>query len=141
MNRRQEPAPWEGLITESRILAFHKRALSEHGGRSGGPQVGCVSAKLGAAWSAEEYVGGEAGIEGLTFASYLAFYLAKGHCFTDGNKRVAWLALVDVLAALGLRIAAGQDEAAAFMEDVATEGARPEDVRDWVAQRLAAVGE
>jgi death-on-curing protein len=115
--------------------------LSEHGGRPGGPQVGCVDAKLGAAWTAEEYVGGEAGIEGLTFATFLAFYLAKGHCFTDGNKRVAWLSMVDVLAALGLRIEVGHDEAAKFMDGVAGEGTKPEHVREWVADRLRGIEE
>jgi len=142
VNDRQEPEPWSALITEARILALHKRALAEHGGLPGGPQTGCVSAKLGGAWAAEGYVGGEAGIEGLTFATYLAFYLAKGHCFNDANKRVAWLAVVDVLAVLGLRVDAAQKDAADFVERVASlEGAdaRPEIVREWVTARLAEV--
>lgn len=142
MNDRQEPEPWSALVTEARILALHKRTLAEHGGLPGRSQPGCVAAKLGAAWAAEGYVGGEAGIEGLTFATYLAFYLVKGHCFNDANKRVAWLALVDVLAVLGLRIDAVQGEAADFVERVAElkgPDARPETVREWVTARLAEI--
>jgi death on curing protein len=53
-------------------------------------------------------------------ASYLLFYIAKNHCFTDGNKRVAWAVAVRVLRDDGLKINAGQDEAAAMVNDVVT---------------------
>jgi prophage maintenance system killer protein len=127
--------PWVSLTTEDRVLHLHQRSLRTHGGRPGGPLPGCVSAKLGAAWSAEGYIGDEAGIEGLTFATYLLFYLAKGHYFTDGNKRVGWLAMTDVLAVLGLGVRAAAEEVVSFVDQLIAD-TRPELARAWVTARL-----
>jgi death on curing protein len=131
--------PWSHLVTEERIADLHAASLVRHGGRRGAPKPGCVDGSLGAAWSAEQYTIDEDGVAGgLVFAGNLMFYLARNHCFVDGNKRAAWLAATEILLKHDLTIDAPEDEVFAFMEAVA-DGAveRAERVIEWIAARLA----
>jgi hypothetical protein len=72
------------------------------------------------------------------FAAFLLRSLVQDHCFVDGNKRVAWLAALDVLA-LGANLTLGVDEeeAANFVLRVADGTTRsiPE-IAAWLAERL-----
>lgn len=40
----------------------------------------------------------------------LLFYLATKHCYTDGNKRIAWACTTFVLLSFGLTVEATEDE-------------------------------
>jgi hypothetical protein len=93
-------------------------------------------------YNAEIYLEGKKHAKaGLAFASYALFYLVRNHCFVDGNKRVAWLAAADILAALGLGISATEDEAFALMENVISHVINGGDeVALWLASRLFATG-
>lgn len=54
----------------------------------------------------------------MPFAGYLLYYLAKNHCFLDGNKRVAWMSSMRVLAHFGLSLDATDDDAEQLVDDV-----------------------
>lgn len=70
---------------------------------------------------------------GFIFAAHLMFGIIKGHCLLDGNKRLAWVALFDVLASLELRIVASTDDAEAFCLGLCERGdASPGDVQAWL---------
>ena len=78
--------------------------------------------------------------EPLRVAVYLLVYLAKNHCFADGNKRVAWMALTDYLIMLGLTIKAEQVEVEEFVNNIsAAQGARADIAHAWIAARLVAL--
>jgi death-on-curing protein len=97
---------------------------------------GCIGAAANAAAYCEE---GDLDT-GLILAAYLLFYLARNHCFVDGNKRVAWLATVEVFKELQLTLDVPEDEAFAFTWDVASGAIRKvEEVAVWLAERLADV--
>jgi prophage maintenance system killer protein len=92
--------PYSSIIDEGRLLVLHAQGLKIGGvGKGSKASDGCLSGALGNAWTAEQYSLDErAEPLGLLFAVYLFDILLRAHCFVDGNKRVAWLALVHVLA-------------------------------------------
>jgi death-on-curing protein len=135
----RERAPWSALITVARVSELHAAGLQKYGGR-GGPSdpEDCIDAALGAAYSAELYtVGKRHATTGLAFSGFLIFYLAKRHCFTDGNKRVAWMSAMDVLAQHALSVRATTEEAKQIIDDIMdrkiNSGA---EVTAWLAPRL-----
>lgn len=70
-------------------------------------------------------------LDHIHIAAYLLFHIAKRHCFTDGNKRVAWAVAVDYLLQQGLRIIATEDEAAQLVEDVVCDILKTHQVIEW----------
>jgi prophage maintenance system killer protein len=93
-------SPYKAVIDEDRLLELHALGLKIGGvGKGSKAKEGCLSGALGNAWTAEQYgLDERAEPLGLLFAAYLFSILIRAHCFIDGNKRVAWLALVHVLA-------------------------------------------
>jgi death-on-curing protein len=132
--------PWVHLVDKARVLELHAKGLERYGGLMTEPKEGCVEGSLGNAWTAESYhEGADQELAGLTFAACTLLYLATNHCFTDGNKRVSWMALTDILAKLGLMVEATQDEAEAFVKQIADGSLRERPkVVAWIAERLAA---
>jgi death on curing protein len=57
--------------------------------------------------------------------------LAKNHCFLDGNKRIAWMAAVEVILREGLEVNATTDEAADLVLRVADNLCSREQVLEW----------
>ena len=140
--RSLEQAPWQAWTSVDRVLEIHSRALGEHGGLAGpSDSEQCVEGSLGAAYNAELYLEGKKHVKaGLPFAAYALVYLARKHCFVDGNKRVAWATSMDVLAALGLGVVATPDEAVALVESVISRQiADGADVARWMSPRLFAL--
>jgi death on curing protein len=132
------PEPWGSFTTVSRVIALQGEGLRRYGGRAGpaDPQ-GCVDGALGAALNAESYFEGRRHVlAGLPFAGFVLFYIAKKHCFVDGNKRAAWSTAADVLASLGLGIHASDDEAVELVEAVLAGHLDGADVVNWLAPRL-----
>jgi death on curing protein len=132
--------PWADLITRETLAELHAMSIKLHGGNDSLSQKeGCVDGALGNAWTAECYCDQPHLKGGLWFAAHLLFYLARDHCFTDGNKRAAWLAAVEVLRVLGLTLQSSDDDAEALCEDVI---ARKIDsalgVVSWMGSRLIA---
>lgn len=64
-------------------------------------------------------------------ASSLLYYIVKRHCFTDGNKRVAWAVAVDYLLRHNLAITATEDEAADFVLAVVENKHTAQSVIEW----------
>lgn len=99
---------------------------------------GCVDGAAGAALSgalcAEDK---QDGPDPLQVAAYLLRSLVKNHCFQDGNKRLAWSAALDYLHQNGYGISSPQDEAAYFVESIASgKLTAPRDIATWLAERL-----
>ncbi|MBW8877272.1 MAG: Fic family protein [Acidobacteria bacterium] len=138
------PDQWAGLITPDRILALHREGAARYGGDSTQRRtdVECVDGRIGSAVNAAAYCVEGDEDWGLILASYLLVYLAKDHCFVDGNKRVAWLAAIEIFKNLHVTINASPDDAYAFMLEV-SEGSstNASAVAVWFAERLEATEE
>jgi death on curing protein len=138
--------PWTRLISADQIIDLHSDLIKRYGGDPT-PSVdsvkdGCIERSLGAAWTAELYVGAEDSIPGLCFAGCLLFYLAKNHCFIDGNKRISWAASMQILLGLDLTLDVSELEAEAFcLSILAGDVASATDVSIWMADRLMAIEE
>jgi death-on-curing protein len=135
-------SPWLRWTSAERIMELHGIGLKSYGG----PQqptspTGCVDGAVGSAYSAEAYAEGRPHAKaGLEFAAHLLLYLVHRHCFVDGNKRIAWAACVDALAAQGLGVVATTDEAFDFMRSVIDHSVESgHDVAAWLAPRLFAL--
>jgi death-on-curing protein len=134
------PQPYEHVIDHGRVLELYGVGLLVgEKGRSGPPRDGCVEGALGNAWTAELYrQDDEAERAGLLFAAYLLVYLVRGHCFVDGNKRVAWLSFVDVLAYYGAEPNCETADVVALCNDLLSPGSttNADDVIEWLLPRL-----
>ncbi len=76
---------------------------------------------------------------GLSFAGCLFFYLIKNHCFVDGNKRIAWAAMVRVLLELGLTLDVDDDEAEQYcLRVIKSHDMDAVSVSLWLSERLVA---
>jgi death-on-curing protein len=133
------PEQWSGLISPERILALHREGAQRYGGdpTQRMQDVDCVDGRIGNAATAASYCPEGDADTGLILAAYLLYYLAKDHCFVDGNKRVAWLAMVEIFKNLQLTVRVPEDEAYSFMLDVSEGNVRDAGVvAVWLAERL-----
>jgi prophage maintenance system killer protein len=129
--------PYDRFCSLPRLQHLHARSVAEHGGSTGVRDALSPGATLGAAWTAEEYSAPPGAVPGLLFAVYLLFYFATKQCFVDGNKRISWLAMTDVLAGMGLEIDATIDEAEALVMAISNNQYRDvEPVYLWVVEHL-----
>jgi death-on-curing protein len=104
------------------------------------PRNGCVEGAIGNAVQAAAYYSEDDEPNPLHIASHLLRSLARDHCFIDGNKRVAWLACLEVLATHGrVTIDADEIEAAAFVESVADGSTDVPGIAGWLAARLSTI--
>ena len=127
------------LISQARVHELHSRALELWSGLPGTRDTDCVERSIGAGLTAGLYRAEEdSEPDVLTVAVHVSFYLARNHCFSDGNKRVAWMALVDQLAVVGLDVDVSQDDVVAQVAAVARGALSPDDLQEWVAARLVA---
>jgi death on curing protein len=134
-------SPWVDLITVEAVFESHQEAIRLHGGTAARPATAedCVKGSLGSlgnAWSAALYEEPEEAQKGLCFAAHALVYLVRNHCFTDGNKRVAWVAAMLVLAQYRLTVKATTDEAELLVNQIITEDLDAGAVLTWLAQRL-----
>lgn len=127
-------------LSPERVLELQHAAILAHGGTPGILKPGCVEGSVAAAESAEFYskqdVAKTGMQDGLCYASHLFMYLVKNHCFQDGNKRIAWLALVDSLRMFHLTIDESNEVAAAWVDSMAAQHPTVEEVANWLAPRL-----
>ena len=102
-------------VDKKLLLLLHDESLAEHGGASGLRDEGLLDSAL--ARPLNLLADGKP-----DFAELAAAYgvgLAKNHCFIDGNKRVAFLAVGLFLRLNRRRLAAPQAEATLTMQGVA----------------------
>lgn len=135
--------PWVRLVSVEDVLDLHAEAIARYGGDpSPSAKDGCIEKSLGAAWSAELYAGSDDGIPGLCFAGCLLFYLAKNHCFIDGNKRISWMTAMHVLLGMDLTLDATDLEAEHYCLSILNGDVKSAtDVSIWFADRLMAIEE
>jgi death-on-curing protein len=119
--------PSVGELTE-----LHSVAITAFGGAASPPKEGCVDRSIASAINASLYSTDDDGEPDLLLAAaHLLFYVAKNHCFADGNKRAAWSAVIRALDLNGIRVEADPDEAAELVEGVASGARTVRDILLW----------
>lgn len=120
--------PWPFIEIDD-VIALHSDAMVKYGGQDSQPKPGCVDSSVHGAVTAAMYADDEPDL--LSAVAYLLFYLAKNHCFVDGNKRVAWAAAIRTLEINGFRVQGEELEAASLVERVASGDVDVEFVIRW----------
>jgi death on curing protein len=117
------------------VVAIQGELIAEHGGLTGPPRQGDLEAALGRPINLHGYFETPPSLPPL--AAAYGFALARGHCFPDGNKRVA-LAIIDVFLRLnGLELMADEMDAVDIIHSLAAGDMTEEELADWIAAHLA----
>jgi death on curing protein len=113
------------------VVAIQGELIAEHGGPTGPPRQGDLEAALGRPVNLHVYSATPPSLPRL--AAAYGFALARGHCFPDGNKRIA-LAIIDVFLRLnGLELAADEMDAVDTIHSLAVGDLTEESVTEWLA--------
>jgi death-on-curing protein len=117
------------------VIAIQGELIAEHGGLTGPPRQGDLEAALGRPVNLHAYA--EAPLTLPRLAAAYGFALARGHCFPDGNKRVA-LAIVDVFLRLnGLALNADEMDAALTIQALAAGDLTEDALAEWITANSA----
>jgi death-on-curing protein len=118
----------------SELIELHRAAIDGYGGMPSPPKEGCLERSLAGAINASLYSAQDDADEPdlLLAAAHVLFYVAKNHCFSDGNKRVAWGAIIRVFDMNGIRINADPEDAGELVESVASGGRTVRDILVWL---------
>ena len=125
----------ERILPMPAVLVMHELLVDRFGGMRGVTEQGF--GKIEAALAAP-YVSmfGEDLYPDLASQAAVLFYrLARSHGFTDGNKRVALVALLNLLAEKGMRLAASEDELYEFVL-AAADTMSQDEVAAWIEARI-----
>jgi prophage maintenance system killer protein len=124
-------------ITVDQIIGIHDAALARYGGLPGIRQEGCLDQVHGNAMLAEQYMGNEDGSLGLCFIGSLMFYLIKGQCFVDVNKRTGLGVALFLLGALGITLSIDEIALKEHCENIATDTKMASgDVVRWLSENI-----
>lgn len=94
------------------ICAIHGEILAESGGSSGILNKGSLDSTLNKPKNLYFYSNKQASLYEL--AAAYGYGLVKNHCFVDGNKRIALIAVYTFLAVNGIELIASEEDAANF---------------------------
>ena len=120
------------------VVAIQGELIAEHGGLQGPPRQGDLEAALGRPVNLHAYCESPPTLPRL--AAAYGFALARGHCFPDGNKRVA-LAIVDVLLRLnGMELTADELDAVSTSQSLAAGELTEDQLAEWIAANSAKPG-
>jgi death-on-curing protein len=115
-------------LTYDQVVAIHSRQLRRFGGAPGMRDDGMLRSALERPinkWHYEQAALPELG------AAY-GFGLAKNHAFVDGNKRIAFMAMVVFLRRNGVRFAPDQAQATKMMLALAAGEVSEESLARWL---------
>lgn len=117
------------------VIAIQGELIAEHGSLSGPPRQGDLEAALGRAMNLHACSESPPTLPRL--AAAYGFALARGHCFPDGNKRVA-LAIIDVFLRMnGMELTANELDAVATIQSLAAGDLTEEQLAAWIISNSA----
>jgi death-on-curing protein len=109
---------------------IHSDQVTEHGGLAGPSREGLLEAALARPPNLYAYAPKEATMARLA-ASY-GYGLCRGHCFPDGNKRLALVAMDVFLRMNGRQLTAAEEDAVVTMLAVAAGELTEDELAAWV---------
>ena len=125
------------FLSETLVRGFHDKVISVVGGLPG-EYEGRLDSALSAVKTA--YCYGQISSP-TSLAGFYGHALACGHCFIDGNKRTALLAIVTVLLVHGIDVEPPQEEIADTIEAVASGKKSRDDLIMFLEQAIATLAE
>jgi death-on-curing protein len=128
MSQTDEPK-W---ITYDQAIAIHSRQLRRFGGAAGLRDEGMLRSALERPVNKRQYE--QASLPEL--AAAYAFGLAKNHAFVDGNKRIAFMAMMVFLRKYGIRFAPDQAQATKIILALAAGEVSERSLARWIADNL-----
>ena len=121
-------------LSPADLIAIHEQLLSEFGGMRGITEAGFGRLEAAAATPRASMFGEDIYPGVVENAAALCLAIVRGHPFSDGNKRVALVALGVALARNGARLAATNDEAYTAIMALARGELGREELVAWVEQ-------
>lgn len=116
-------------LTRRFLDAAHADQLKQHGGLAGVRDANVLESALARPKTKWGY---EPGISLLELGAAFAYGLATSHPYTDGNKRVAFIAMYTFLGLNDLEISVSQVEAVDVMLRVADGSLSEQDLAHWL---------
>ena len=117
-------------VPSDAVVAIHSALLQEHGGLVGSPRPDSLEAALARPKQLHQYTQPKPSLARL--AAAYGFALAKGHCFADGNKRLA-LSIIDVFLQInGWELAASEPDAVVTLQALAAGELTEEELTAWI---------
>jgi death-on-curing protein len=124
---------WRWVLAET-LYAMHDAQLAQHGGLDGVRDRNAVESAIARPPNLLDY--GAVEPDAAALAASYAYGLAKCHGFSDGNKRIAWLAARLFLADNGTTISFDTADAIDTMVDVAAGTCSEAEPATWFRDRL-----
>lgn len=117
-------------VPSNAVVAIHQALLQEHGGLIGPPRSDSLEAALARPQQLHHYTQPKPSVARL--AAAYGFALAKGHCFADGNKRVA-LSIIDVFLQMNSsELTASEPDAVVTIQALAAGELTEEGLAAWI---------
>lgn len=113
------------------VDALHFRQLQRFGGLHGVRDSGAIESALARPRNRWEYTGER---DLATLATAYGFGLTRCHGYSDGNKRIGFMAMAVFLDLNGFTLEAPEPEVVRIMLDVASGGIREEEFAAWVKE-------
>jgi death-on-curing protein len=110
------------------VIAAHDKQLARFGGPSGIRDRSALESALGRPINKWQYEQADLG----TCAAAYAFGLARNHPFVDGNKRVAFVALVAFLRLNEIAFRPDKAQALVIIQDLASGIVDEDGLRRWI---------
>ena len=119
-------------LTRVAVEAMHHDQLQEHGGLPGLRDENALESALARPRQRWAY---EPASDLAALAAAYGYGLTTNHSFNDGNKRIAFLAMVVFLGINGVELDALEEEVVAVMLDLASGKLGEEGLAAWVRAR------
>ncbi len=126
-------------IPEAAIRAMHAELLQEHGGLDGPVDENALGATLARPQQLEHYSNPAATLPQL--AAAYGFGFAKNHCFSDGNKRIALVAVDVFLQLNGYELVASEVDATVTFQALAAGEFDESQLVEWVDRNMQVMSE
>ncbi len=120
-------------LTRSIIEAIHISQIREHGGQYEIRDTNLLESAIARPMNRWAY---EQESDIVILAAAYGYGIAKNHCFIDGNKRTAFMAMYTFLGLNGYEIDATEPEVVDLMLDVADSSISEEQLITWLRMRV-----
>jgi death-on-curing protein len=119
-------------LSFEQILAMHSRQLRRFDGAPGLRDEGILRSALERPVNKWQYEQSDGQLDLAVLAAAYAFGLAKNHAFVDGNKRIAFLAMVVFLRKNGVQFAPDQAQSTKIILALAAGEVSEDSLTRWI---------
>ncbi len=119
-------------LSFEQVLAMHSRQLRRFSGAPGLRDVGILRSALERPVNKWQYEQADEELDLAVLAAAYAFGLAKNHAFVDGNKRIAFMAMVVFLRKNGVHFAPDQAQSTKIILALAAGEVSEDSLTRWI---------